>query len=233
GMEPSGRDARPYLARLHALKHASADGKQAWWEQAAEARTTFYGSGKAGSIETTALATLALLKAGYEPATARAALSWLAAQKDANGTWYSTQATVLALKALLAGTGKPLGGDGERRIQLSWGEDSKSLVIPADQAEVMQQLDLSSQLRHGNHRLSVTEQTGSAAGYQVVFRYHVPDGKPQEKPEPLAIDIAYDRTELEVGGSVTATATIINRMQQTAPMVLLDLPIPPGFAIDA
>jgi hypothetical protein len=32
---------------------------------------------------------------------------------------------------------------------------------------------------------------------------------------------------------VTATATVFNRMPETAPMVILDLPIPPGFAIDA
>jgi uncharacterized protein YfaS (alpha-2-macroglobulin family) len=226
-----GHEAEPYLARLDSLKHSSVDGKLTWWEQPAHARTNFYGSGTSGSIETTAVAALALF--GREPGTARAALAWLAAQKDSRGTWHSTQATVLALKALLAGTGKPLGGDTERRIELRWKDGSKSLVIPADQAEVMQQLDLTAQLGHGSHRLTIAERTGSAAGYQVALRYHVPDGGTPEKQEPLAIDIVYDRTELAVGGTVTATATVRNRMEQAAPMVILDLPIPPGFAIDA
>ncbi|HEV3078950.1 MAG TPA: alpha-2-macroglobulin family protein, partial [Gemmataceae bacterium] len=232
-MHADGREAQPYLARLDLLKHTSVNGKLTWWEQPAHARTSFYGSGTSGSIETTAVAVLALLKAGREPGTARAALAWLAAQKDSEGTWHSTQATVLALKALLAGTGKPLGGDTERRIEMSWEQGSKSLLIPADQAEVMQQLDLTTQLGHGSHRLTIAERTGSAAGYQVALRYHVPDGGMPEKQEPLAIDISYDRTELAVGSTVTATATVLNRMDQAAPMVILDLPIPPGFAIDA
>jgi hypothetical protein len=32
---------------------------------------------------------------------------------------------------------------------------------------------------------------------------------------------------------MAATAAITNQMKQTAPMILLDLPIPPGFAVDA
>src|SRR5262249_14805155 len=150
GMEPDGRHARDYLARLESLAHASAGGKFVWWEQPAGAQTTFYGSGRAGSIETTALAALAKIKAAYEPRTRPRALAWLAAQKDATGTWQSTQATVLALKALLAGTAKSLGGERERRIQVSWGSGSKSLVIPADQAEVVQQLDLTEHLGRGD-----------------------------------------------------------------------------------
>ena len=227
------REEVPYLAHLNSLKRTSADGKLIWWEQPADARTSFYGSGTSGSIETTALAAFALLKAGYEPGTARTALAWLAAQKDSHGTWHSTQATVLALKALLIGTGKPLGGDAERRIEISWEQGSKSLVIPADQAEVMQQLDLNPQLGHGSHRLTIAEGTGSAADYQVALCYHVPDSGVAEKPELLSISIVYDRTELAVGGTVAATATVLNRMNQAAPMVILDLPIPPGFAMDA
>jgi uncharacterized protein YfaS (alpha-2-macroglobulin family) len=47
----------------------------------------------------------------------------------------------------------------------------------------------------------------------------------------LSIDLVYDRTNLAVGDTVTATATVVNRMATTAPMVILDLPIPPGFAV--
>ena len=47
-------DAAPYLDRLEAMKHSSNDGKFAWWEQPAGGRTTFYGGGASGKIETTA-----------------------------------------------------------------------------------------------------------------------------------------------------------------------------------
>ncbi|HVS39374.1 MAG TPA: alpha-2-macroglobulin family protein, partial [Gemmataceae bacterium] len=55
-------DAIPYLNRLESLKKFSDDGKFAWWEQPAGARTTFYGAGRGGEVETTALATLALIR---------------------------------------------------------------------------------------------------------------------------------------------------------------------------
>src|SRR5207249_7526629 len=78
-----------------------------------------------------------------------------------------------------------------------------------------------------------TERSNTGAGYQVAFRYHVADAKPQAAKEPLSIDVVYDSTDLRVGDTVTATATIVNRMNQTAPMLILDLPIPAGFAIDS
>jgi hypothetical protein len=233
-IDPDGRSARSYLARLEGLRHTSADGKLVWWEQPAQAHTTFYGAGRSGSVETTALAILAILRANENLRTVPGALSWLVQQKDARGTWQSTQATVLALKALLAGTGAALGGERDRQIEIAWGPDSKRVIhIPADQADVMQQIDLSGHLTPGQHRLVLTDTSGLATGYQVAFRYHVAGAKPPEQAEPLAIELAYDRTELAVGDTVRATATITNRMTQTAPMVLLDLPIPAGFALAA
>jgi uncharacterized protein YfaS (alpha-2-macroglobulin family) len=97
----------------------------------------------------------------------------------------------------------------------------------------MQQIDLSDVLGAGTTHVTLTERSDAATGYQLAFRYHAP-GEKQEKAEaPLEIAIDYDRAELAVGDTVTATAKIVNRMEQTAPMVVLDLPIPGGFAMVA
>jgi hypothetical protein len=232
-LDPNSKDAGPYLERLEKLKKSSEDGKFIWWEQSPGSRTTFYGSGQSGSVETTALAVLAMLPHNHNPATVRGALAWLVKQKNATGTWASTQATVLALKALLAGTGKPLGGDGDRRLEIACGGLKRTLVIPANQAEVMQQIDLSSELKPGRNRLALVEHSSTAAGYQVAFRYNVPGEALEGKQTPLAVDLAYDRANLRVEETVTATATIVNRMAQPAPMVILDLPIPAGFTLIA
>ncbi|MFO0811133.1 MAG: MG2 domain-containing protein [Gemmataceae bacterium] len=221
-----------YLSRLDALKRSSDDGKLTWYSQPPGTRTQFYGAGQSASIETTALAALAFLKAGDRPNVVRQALAWLVTQKDANGTWHSTQATVLALKALVAGSGKPLS-DGERVIELALdGQPPRTLTIPADQAEVMKQIDLSSDLTPGRHQLTLTERTKSAAGFQVAFRYHVPGVAAPTEPEPFAVTLAYARTELAVHESVQATAMVTNRTASAVPMVMLDLPIPAGFAVD-
>ena len=71
--DSSGSDAWPYLSRLESMKRSSADGKLVWWDSPAT-RTMFYGAGRSGGVETTALAALAMLHAGQHPATARGAL---------------------------------------------------------------------------------------------------------------------------------------------------------------
>jgi uncharacterized protein YfaS (alpha-2-macroglobulin family) len=230
-IDPQLPELPAYLDRLAALAHKSADGKHVYWQRPLGQRTFFYGAGLSGQVETTALASLALLKAKRQPALVRGALTWLVSVKDANGTWHSTQATVLALKALLAGTGGSLG-EGERRIEIQLGQHRQSVVIPADQAEVLQQIDLSKHLRAGANTLSLTEKTGGNTGYQVVFRYHVPEKEVNKATEPLAIELTYDRTELTVGDTLQATVRIKNNMPAVTPMVMLDLPVPPGFAPD-
>jgi len=232
-IDSTGRAARPYLEELEAMKQTSPDGKLVWWALSGSGRTTFYGAGRSGNIETTALAALAMIRAGRSPATTRGALAWLADQKDALGTWHSTQATVLALKALLAGTCKPLGGEKPRRIGIALdGKPVRQLAIPADQGDVVRQINLSKEVAGGKHRLTLTDRTGTAVGYQVAFTYYVPGKEETAAEGPLAIDIRYDRTELTEGETITATATVTNNMATAAPMVILDLPIPAGFAAE-
>jgi len=76
------------------------------------------------------------------------------------------------------------------------------------------------------------DRSSTGVGYQFAFRYCVPSVYAGEPEDRLSIDFTYDRIELAVGDSVTATATVVNRMPDAAPMVILDLPIPAGFTID-
>ncbi len=222
-----------YLARLDALKKVI--DKTVYWEQPAGAARPFHGAGQSGDIETTAMATLAMLKAKAFTGTTRGSLTWLVANKDPQGTWFNTQATVLALKALLAGTN--LGDDTkDRKFTIKVNDQLvQEVTITADQFDVVRQIDLSPWLtRVGDpNSVAVTELTDSATSFQAVFRHHrdvpIDDTAP---PEPLAISIAYDRERLPVDEMVTATATVINQMQETAPMVILDLPIPGGFQLE-
>ena len=232
-IRPGDSRIQPYLERLEVMSRHSADEKLAWWEEAADRRTMFEGAGRGGNVETTALATLAMIEGHANPATIRAALAWIVEQKDAHGTWYSTQATVLALKALLAGADRPLGEDHQREIDIALdGKTVQTLVIPADQGEVMQQVNVGSRITTGPHHLVITDRTGTATGYQATLAYHVPGAEHQRGPEPLSIQLVYDKTTLAVDDRVKATATVRNQMTGAAPMVILDLPIPAGFALE-
>lgn len=232
-IQPSGSAAAPYLNRLEEMKQAADGGKQVWWAQTGNRRSLFYGAGRSGDIETTATVCLAFLQAARYPQSARGALTWLAQQKDRFGTWHSTQATVLALKALVQGSGARLADSQAREIQIMVdGNRVKTLRINPEDSDVMQQVDLTEHMKNGQNTIRITQNSDSPVGVQAKLRYHVPQFDNQSDSPPLSITIAYDRTQLSVDESVTATATLTNNRSVPAPMVVADLPIPPGFSID-
>lgn len=108
----------------------------------------------------------------------------------------------------------------------------RRIVLPADQSDVMKQLDLSGVMGVGEYRLTLTDQSDSGATYQVSAWYHIRETAKPDELQPLTIELVYDRSELRVGDVVSATATIINNMATVAPMVILDLPVPAGFTLD-
>jgi hypothetical protein len=144
---------------------------------------------------------------------------------------------VLALKALIEGTSTPLGGEKPRKIDIVLnGETLRTIDIPADQAEVMQQIDLSAQLQAGEQQLALIDRTETGTGYQIAFWYNVDEvaAPPVDAvAPPLSVNISYDRERLAVDEHVGARAIVVNNMESPAPMVILDLPIPGGFAMEA
>jgi hypothetical protein len=113
----------------------------------------------------------------------------------------STQATVLALNALLAGTGKP-AGDRERHLAVALDGEKQEVVIPNDQAEVLKQIDLSAGPRPGTHRLTLPATSGTVAGYQLAFHYHVPDADAPKEAEAIALRLtATARRCASMGGA--------------------------------
>ena len=121
----------------------------------------------------------------------------------------------------------------ERVVELRLdGELVDSLRLPADQADVLKQVDLSARLKPGKQTLTASEANGTAIGFQSSFRCNVPDAA--APPEPLAVDLSYDRTTLSVGEQVEATARVrLTDPKASAPMVMVELPVPPGFTPSA
>lgn len=239
----SGRPyVSPYLTRLFNLKKTSRDKKQIWWEQPQNQRTMFYGARQAGDVETTSLAVLALLSSHLpvsdaQPAyrlSAHAALDWITAQKDQYGTWSSTQATVIALKAIIAGATQPANESTDRHITVELdGNVIEEFTIPAWKSDVIKQVNIGTKLKSGKHRLRIVNDSGSAPGFQVAFSHYVPNQQKETAEEPFTIELDYDRTTLSVDETVAVTATLKNNTETVIPMVVIDLPIPAGFMIDA
>jgi uncharacterized protein YfaS (alpha-2-macroglobulin family) len=198
---------------------------QAWWNAD---QTGVYATGASASVETTGLAAQALLKWGGASGTARKSMSYLAAKKDASGAWGTTQATIMALRALLLSTEKGAADvRGTLEVLLN-GKAAEKLVLTPENNDLLHQFVFKDVGEKGANTVELRFAGKGSLAYQVVGRYFLPwDKKPEN--EPLSIDVAYDRTHLAQDDIVTATATIKNNLPKPANMVMVDLGIPPGF----
>ena len=221
-----GRDRDFTRRSMQALLDARTEKEdQVFWS--AE-ETSVYSTGASAAIETTGLATQALLKWGQASETARKALNFIAQKKQASGTWGTTQATIMALRALLLAT-QLSASDVHGTLQVALdGREVKTLNLTANNNDLLHQFVFKGIDAHRPTSVRLHfEGTGSLA-YQVVGRSFIPwDEKPAT--EPLSINIAYDRTRLSQNDIATETVTISNNLSKTANMIMVDLGIPPGF----
>jgi uncharacterized protein YfaS (alpha-2-macroglobulin family) len=213
---------------LHLLLDApTEEGDRVWWK--AE-ETSVYASGDSAIVETTGLAAQALLKWGGDSAAATKAMNYIVAKKQASGTWGTTQATIMALRALLLAAEK--GGStakGEVEVALN-GETVQRLTLTAENNDLLHQFAFKLPETESAGSVEIRFQGQGSLAYQVAGRYFLPW---TERPatEPISISVHYDRTRLAQDDIATATATVRNNMPRTANMVMVDLGIPPGFEL--
>jgi len=195
---------------------------QLWWT--AE-ETAVFGRGDSAAVETTGLALQALLKWGEASGPVRRALTYIAAKKDASGAWGTTQATIMALRALLLASAKN-GADVSGTVEITLnGAPVERLVLTRDNNDLLHQFTLDAK---PSSAVGIRFTGKGGLAYQVSGRYFVPwDVKPAN--EALSIDVSYDRARLAQDDIATATATVRNNLAKTAEMVMIDLGIPPGF----
>jgi len=199
---------------------------QSWWS--AE-ETGVYSTGTSAAIETTGLAAQALLKWGQSAAVARQGLAFIASKKDATGAWGSTQATIVALRAMILGTeAKASDARGTVEILLN-GKAAQTLELNSDNSDLFHQYIFKGADIGDANSVEIRFEGTGGLGYQVVGQYFVPWQAPRR--DALSIDVAYDRSRLAQNDIATATATVRNNLDKTAKMVMIDLGIPPGFEL--
>ncbi|MGB8644219.1 MAG: MG2 domain-containing protein [Anaerolineae bacterium] len=217
------------LARLDAAK--TVDGDKVYWTTAG----SFSGAtGRYGSIETTALVSYAMQRAHAYPDSTGRALTYLVQSKDPNGTWGTTQATILSLRSLVLAAIDSGESSQEATIQVSLnGGSIKPVHVTSDQAGMMYQLSFDD-IKPGPNQLAFQFDGKGPFAYEVTTTYYLPWDQVPPAPEGeqlLAIQIQYDRTSLAVNDEVGATVKIGLNRPGTARMALVDLGIPPGFAV--
>jgi uncharacterized protein YfaS (alpha-2-macroglobulin family) len=200
---------------------------------------TFMGSeGLTGSIETTALAALALLRAEEHLPVANQALGYLIRSKDSFGTWNSTQATVLSLKALLQTVQR--GGERSRAtitVSLNDGQ-TRTLEVTPENFDVVQMVSFDDIPLGRDNTVAIRMDGQGSLAYAVTSSFYLPwerlsryaDLLPDS--ELVTIDVQYDRTELQVNDTVQVDVTAsLNRPGARAESAIIDLGLPPGFSV--
>ncbi len=180
------------------------------------------GQSRSTEIETTAYATLALIKRG-DVFNASRSSKWLVSRRNAYGGYGSTQDTVVTLQALTEySTGTR--ADVDLTITISTEGVSKQLRLTQDNFDVLQVVAIPVDREV---EIGVTGKGEAVA--QVVRRYNLPEAERGE--EILSIDVDYDVTDVEVNDLVTVSVELAFNppVPMTAGMIVADISVPTGF----
>ncbi len=224
----NGRDSESARRALELLRDAATEkGDFVWWSAD---ETSVYATGESAAVETTGLALQAFLKAGGYTDVVRKSLAWIASKKNGDGSWGTTQATIMALRALLKAS-EQSGSDalGTAEILLN-GKKVSSLEINKENNDLFHQFVLPQTNADRDNEIEIRFSGEGGLAYQIAGRYFVPWQQATTR-EALAIEVKYDRTRLAQDEIVTGTAKIHNNLDKTAKMVMVDLGIPPGFEL--
>src|SRR5262249_18552692 len=130
-----------------------------------------YARGDSLTVETTALAVLAMHKHGGFADSVNKGPTYLIKSKGPNRACGSTEATIVALKALvLAAGGQTQKGETPFVIKVN-GKKAAEGTVTEQNADVLQQFDLTSSLQGGRNEVSIEVKGETGLTYQVVGRH--------------------------------------------------------------
>ena len=253
------------VKKLGTLAHEEAGA--VYWSL--ETNTPFYGWGLAGRIETTALALQALNKycrlqnaeCGLkEPAKDRAAtvqqseiripqlidrgLLFLLRQQDRYGVWYSTQATVNTLDALvtlLANDSPDSDQGGEAQVFVNGKLATTLEMPPGNQLSTPLVADISQFVSPGSNRIEIRRGGNTArASVQVVRPITCPGSNKkitnhadeEMSARSLRLGVSYDKSTSRAGEEITCKVTAERIGFKGYGMLLAEIGLPPGADVD-
>jgi uncharacterized protein YfaS (alpha-2-macroglobulin family) len=193
-------------------------------------------AGTSSSLETTALVAIAFVRAAAYPDAVNGALAYLIQGKDSWGTWQTTQATVLSLKALLLASEGMRKADGPATVYVSLnGEQTQQIAIDEVNAEAVHLVTFDRGFSPGGaNRVLIEVEGGGNLMYQVTTSYYLPWDQVPPTPkseEAISIDVQYDRTAMAVNDKVTVYVDVQLNREGMVRNALIDLGVPPGFSV--
>ncbi|MGM0770452.1 MAG: alpha-2-macroglobulin family protein, partial [Halobacteriota archaeon] len=181
------------------------------------------------NVETTAYATLALIEAN-DPA-ASSSLKWIAAQRNSNGGFSSTQDTVMAFRALMKAAATA-GRDMDASITVTVdGEELKNLRVTSENYDVVNIIEVP----EGVESINMTLEGSGELNYQLVRKFNVILPEVIEHEE-IELDVKYDSTDVAVDDIVNVDVRLkyngmpgIHGVVESSGMMIVDIAEPTGF----
>ena len=209
-----------------ARRLATLQGEDGEWR--AIGRTITDSGERDAAVESTALALLALIDADVQPESISRGARWLKAQRLGNGTWGATQATVLALKAVVAHEDYVAAnrGDGQVTVKVN-GQDVGVVSYSGSDLEPIQLTLPAALLQNGANTLTLGHDGALAMPYAVDLSAWV-DTPPSSPEVALDLETALSESAVSVGDTVRLTATVTNTHAEGVSSPLLRVGLPAG-----
>jgi hypothetical protein len=230
--DPSHFITQSVADRLYEMRVV--EGDVVYWTT--EAASFMGATGDSGSLEATALAAMALMRSKAHPDAVSGALAYLIQGKDSWGTWQTTQATILSLKALLMSTEQTAAAQGSAMIRVSLNkEQTQEIRIDETNSDVVHLVVFDKGFSpSGTNQVDIELEGGGNLMYQVATSYYLPwDLVPQVEMigDLMTIEVDYDRTEIAVNDTVMVDVGVKLNREGVVKMALIDLGVPPGFNV--
>jgi hypothetical protein len=180
-------------------------------------------------VESTALASLALMESGSYRPGADKAVSWLIDNRRGVGTWGATQATALALSALTTHaeiSRRPRTG-GRLAVEVN-GKQVGTLVYQADQTEALVIDGWQDALSPGENTVVLRQESGEPLPYTVDVSWTSITPTTSAGAE-LTLETELSETEISMGDTVRLTATVDNDAGRLVPSPIARIGLPAGL----
>ena len=176
------------------------------------------------TVQTVALTSMALSKASYSPETNKLLINYLISKKDTRGTWYSTQATILALKALNEGNEKNKLENQTITVKVNTNE--QKIEIKDNPLELY---ELTFENLNKENKLNINLEKSNAY-YEVVEEYYLPYEKVNTQKDNIEISVE-SNNNLKVNDILKSNIKVTNKSGNTISNGMVTITIPQGFTV--
>ncbi len=185
----------------------------------------YYGSkSTCQTIQTTALTSMAITKVKNESKIQKSLTNYLISQRDSGGTWYSTQATILALKALNIAQQKNKLEN--QTISVNVNSNEQRIEIKDNPLEYY---ELKFDNLQKENKLNINCEK-SGAYYEVVEEYYVPYEKVDKSQDNIEVTVDANNN-LGVNELLNTHIKAINKSQDSIENGMITINIPQGFVV--